>query len=203
MTKRLTQTALKACTKCGQLKPVCFGHFYRQAVTYDGYQSQCRVCDTARSKEQKRKLRAEGRLKRPPPEKSRAYNRKHREKNAGKCRASQRAAARERWQNPTYRLMANMGRRVREMIRHSQGSTRHLPYDATALRDHLERQFSKGMTWENYGSYWHVDHIIPVSSFKTEQPDSPEFLACWALTNLRPLRSFDNLSKGKSKTHLL
>jgi len=34
--------------------------------------------------------------------------------------------------------------------------------DGKFLKKHLEKKFSKGMSWNNYGE-WHVDHIIPDS----------------------------------------
>lgn len=77
-----------------------------------------------------------------------------------------------------------------------------LGYTADDLRAHLERQFQRGMTWDNYGE-WHVDHILPVASFQYETVDSPEFLACWALTNLRPLWARDNIVKRHNRTHLI
>jgi hypothetical protein len=61
--------------------------------------------------------------------------------------------------------------------------------------NHLEKQFTKGMTWDNYGE-WHVDHIRPMSSFNFTSVDDPEFKECWALCNLQPLWELDNLSKG-------
>ena len=35
-------------------------------------------------------------------------------------------------------------------------------------KEHIERQFKKGMTWDNYGE-WHIDHIIPLASANTEK----------------------------------
>jgi hypothetical protein len=67
---------------------------------------------------------------------------------------------------------------------------------------HLERQFLSGMTWANRGQ-WHIDHIQPRSSFKFVGPDDPEFKACWALSNLRPLWKADNLKKNARRTLLL
>lgn len=77
-----------------------------------------------------------------------------------------------------------------------------LGYTVSELKVHLERQFLPGMSWDNYGE-WHVDHIVPVSSFQYESYDDPDFKACWALTNLRPLWSKDNISKHAKRLHLL
>ena len=70
-----------------------------------------------------------------------------------------------------------------------------LGYSIEELMAHLEKQFTEGMTWDNYGE-WHVDHIRPMTSFKFESVDDPEFKECWALSNLQPLWWNDNLSKG-------
>ena len=186
----------KRCCGCKAKKPACFGHFYRQKATSDGYTSLCRDCDRERSRLAKRIARSEGKIKPPPAEKSREYTSNWRKKNLDKARASARASRQKRSSDPLYRAMSNMGRRVRDMLKGRQGSTRHLPYDANALKMHIERQFCEGMTWENYGKEWHIDHILPISSFKCRGDKDEEFNACWALSNLRPLWAFDNMSKG-------
>jgi hypothetical protein len=76
-------------------------------------------------------------------------------------------------------------------------------YTLNQLMAHLERQFLNGMTWENRGNGWHIDHIVPLSSFKFTSPDDPEFKAAWALTNLRPLWKRDNLEKGSKQMFLV
>lgn len=68
---------------------------------------------------------------------------------------------------------------------------RQLGYDRKQLKEHLESQFQGDMSWDNYGTGWHIDHIRPVSSFKPE-----EFKECWSLDNLQPLWAKENLSKG-------
>lgn len=80
--------------------------------------------------------------------------------------------------------------------------TQHLGYTPAELRCHIERQFEPGMSWENKGQ-WHIDHIVPVSAFRIESIDSPEFRACFGLANLRPVWARVNLSKGSKRTHLL
>ena len=59
------------------------------------------------------------------------------------------------------------------------------------LKIHLERQFTKGMTWSNYGK-WHIDHIIPLASANTEE----ELIKLCHYRNLQPLWAKDNLIKG-------
>lgn len=70
-----------------------------------------------------------------------------------------------------------------------------LGYTIEELMTHLESLFTDGMTWDNYGE-WHVDHIIPMSSFVFESVDDDGFKECWKLDNLQPLWGPDNLSKG-------
>ena len=67
-----------------------------------------------------------------------------------------------------------------------------------SLKNYLEKQFKKDMTWHNHGLYgWHIDHIRPCISFdlikKSEQKK------CFHYTNLQPLWAKENLSKGKTK----
>jgi len=49
------------------------------------------------------------------------------------------------------------------------------------------------MSWENYGDLWHIDHIIPCSSWNLQ--DEFENKLCWNYRNLQPLLSTDNQSK--------
>jgi len=69
-------------------------------------------------------------------------------------------------------------------------------YTAKKLKKHLEKQFTIEMSWDNYGSYWHIDHIIPLNFFNFQNAESSDFKRAWALKNLRPLKAEENLSKG-------
>jgi hypothetical protein len=61
------------------------------------------------------------------------------------------------------------------------------------LKEHIEKQFKEGMSWDNYGFYgWHIDHIIPLSSAKTDE----ELYKLCHYSNLQPLWANENLSKG-------
>jgi hypothetical protein len=60
------------------------------------------------------------------------------------------------------------------------------------LKEHIEKQFTKGMSWELLGKEIHIDHIIPLSSAKTEE----EIYKLCHYSNLQPLWAKENLSKG-------
>jgi len=59
------------------------------------------------------------------------------------------------------------------------------------LKEHLENQFVNGMDWDNR-SEWHIDHIIPLSSAKTEE----ELYKLCHYTNLQPLWAKENMKKS-------
>jgi hypothetical protein len=71
-----------------------------------------------------------------------------------------------------------------------------LGYSSSQLVKHLENLFDEKMSWTNYGTYWHIDHIVPLSSFKFENENDEEFKECWSLSNLQPLEASENIRKS-------
>lgn len=77
-----------------------------------------------------------------------------------------------------------------------------LGYTMSELREHLERQFTRGMNWDRFcKGEIHIDHIVPVSSFNLECAD--DLRSAWCITNLRPLWASDNLRKGSKQEYLI
>lgn len=72
-----------------------------------------------------------------------------------------------------------------------------VPYSLQQLKEYLESQFTPEMSWNNYGSYWEVDHIIPQNLFNFTNPTDKEFQICWSLKNLRPLEKIANRNRPK------
>lgn len=66
------------------------------------------------------------------------------------------------------------------------------------LVKHIERQFVRGMSWENRDQ-WHIDHIVPLASAKTEK----ELKALNHFTNLRPIWASENRSKSCRQEFLI
>lgn len=114
-------------------------------------------------------------------------------------------ASEQRSANPKFRLKQAISAYLYWCLKGGKRGRRAediLGFSIDELRCHLERQFTSGMTWDNYGQ-WHVDHILPVASFSFATPDDPGFRACWALTNLRPLWAKDNIRKSDNRLHLI
>jgi len=67
------------------------------------------------------------------------------------------------------------------------------------LKKYIENQFSPEMTWENYGIFWNIDHIIPCSFFDLSIEDHQRM--CCFYKNLRPLSIKDNGKKLNKLPH--
>lgn len=147
-----------------------------------------------------------GRWAKENPDKARQYVAEWRARNVEKVRLSAREHMRTKLATPRGRLEAAIKGGIIASIKTGSKNRRKtfdlLGYTADDLFRHLERQFSPGMTWKNYGE-WEVDHILPISSFSYDTPDCEQFRACWALTNLRPLWRRENRSKRDKVLYLL
>lgn len=118
------------------------------------------------------------------------------------------AAGREWMENyrnlPENKLHSNMSRAIRASIAGKGGRSWEslLGYTTEQLMAHIERQFTRGMTWENYGE-WHIDHIRPKVSFGLLSSEDPAFKECWAMSNLQPLWAEDNRRKSAKLAFLV
>jgi len=71
-------------------------------------------------------------------------------------------------------------------------------------RNHLESQFTEGMSWDNYGNkegQWSIDHIIPCAFFKDYFSDPVEQYMCFRWQNTRPMWHIENIKKGDKIIH--
>lgn len=64
------------------------------------------------------------------------------------------------------------------------------------LKIYLESKFEPGMTWDNYGSEWHIDHIKPL--FKFDLTDRNQLLEACNYANLQPIFIKDHILKTKA-----
>ena len=193
----------KQCTKCGEVKDVSEYHKHKEGkygrisscmICRREYNKQHRLNNKEKAKEYNKKYRLN----------TKEYNKQYRLKNKEKLkeyRLNNRDKLNEYYKNrrneyPLFKMSCNLRCRTRLAFKskswHKGGSTEKLlGIDYKRCIQHLERQFAKGMNWENQGE-WHIDHIIPLASAKTEE----ELIKLCHYTNLQPLWASDNISKG-------
>lgn len=143
------------------------------------------------------------------PEAEKARQRAWKEKNADHVeerRIAYLARRRElsklrRAENPTRKLAENFRSRICGVLKRA-GTTKtdtsfsFLGCTANFFKDFLEHQFTPEMNWSNYGTYWVVDHVIPIASFQIQNPD--HLRNAFHYSNCRPLVDEDNSAKNDS-----
>jgi hypothetical protein len=96
-----------------------------------------------------------------------------------------------------YKILCNLRVRLWQVLKgisKSLSTIELIGSSINQLKQHLEKQFKKGMTWSNYGK-WHIDHIRPCIKFDLSKPN--EQRKCFHYTNLQPLWAEENLRKNK------
>lgn len=198
----------KICSKCGVDKLIC--EYNKKSVSKNGtqyYKSQCKICQ---SKDEKIK-----RLKNPEyykiwydktREERNEYRSKYYEINKEKIRDKNklyidknRINRKKKYKEDTlFKLIHKLSSRLRTTLK-LKTYKKNKKYNEVIgctpefLKNYLEEKFTFGMSWENHGFYgWHIDHIIPLSSAKSED----EIYKLCHYTNLQPLWAKDNLTKS-------
>ncbi len=128
-----------------------------------------------------------------------AKNREHVREWHRQWRAKNRALYRsERKQRDVnYKLIENLRTRIARAVGRSNKSAptaKLIGCSIDNLKLYLESKFEDGMTWENYGSLWHIDHIIPCALFDFTKPIHQK--VCFHFSNLQPLLAAENIKKG-------
>ena len=129
------------------------------------------------------------------------YLKEYREKNVDNIRKTKRDYERNRKSiDPLYKLISNFRTAIYQVLKENNvEKNKHyfdiLKYTPEDLIQHLEKQFTSDMTWENYGE-WHVDHKKPITSFNFQEMGDDEFMKCWSIDNLQPLWGEENIRKS-------
>ena len=95
-----------------------------------------------------------------------------------------------------FKILHNLRRRINNALK---GNTKSLntmiliECEIDYLMFHIQKQFTKSMSWDNYG-LWHIDHKLPCASFDLSKPS--EQRKCFNYRNLQPLWAIDNLKKS-------
>lgn len=124
---------------------------------------------------------------------------KYRQENPEKTRALSKRMKDRKKTRASWKLETALRTRLRDALRCSGVPKTSKTMDLLGcpkvwLEVHLESLFKPGMTWENHGSVWHIDHIKPCAAFNLADPEQQKI--CFHWTNLQPLFAIENLKKG-------
>ena len=192
---------MKRCYKCGEEKALC--EFSKNKRQKDGLNSLCRACAKAYRAANKEKFAEQAKTYRQAnkekiAERGKAYYEANKEKIIKQKVANEK---KKMATDPAFKMKKGISSSVRKALK-NQGKTKGgstfsaLPYAPQDLVEHLEKQFDEKMNWDNYGTYWHLDHIYPQSLLPYDNLAHPNFQKCWALDNLQPLKAIENIKKG-------
>lgn len=187
------------CSKCHLVKDVT--SFYKDKHNPRGYTSSCSLCRSAYQKANKIKRNDWYRLYRQKNAKSLKLKRKeYLKKTLLKRREYRKLYERKmRQENPLYKAINNLRNRIKSALKRfhiSKNNGKTSEYlIGCSLQDftnYIEKQFKPEMSWSNYGYYWHIDHITPLSWAKSES----ELIQLLHYTNCQPLEAIANIRKG-------
>ena len=183
-------TTHKQCTRCKVLFLRNNENFHKTSQNYDGFSTTCKTCRN----DSQRKYRCD--------HKEHLANLHHKLYIKNKKNGKRKQYRSNRRGNPINKVIDNLRNKTWCLLnRSSTKSKKYFKFNETIgcspeqLKKHLEKQFTEGMSWNNYGmGGWHIDHIIPCDHFKPFTKKQQK--ECFHYTNLQPLWEYDNLSKG-------
>lgn len=212
---------MKKCYKCKLTKPLnCFGKLTKSK---DGLRYDCKKCrneyriknkESIKIKQKKYydknkiKLSLKHKIYREENKYSISIQRKkYREKNKERIKTKYTSLSYKKKRNELnkkrrkndiqFRVSQTLKSKIHKMIdgkKLSIKSKKLIGCNKIDLIKWLEYQFDSNMSWDNYGSYWHIDHVLAVNMF--DMKNKKDIHICFNWKNLQPMKAFDNQSKS-------
>lgn len=119
-----------------------------------------------------------------------AYN----SKPENKSKRNQREKDRKKVDH-AYRIMCNVRTRIHNVLKKNKNNHTDvlLGCNKQQLVQWLTYQLQGELSWDNYGTHWHVDHVIPLGFVDLLDNKQQKIAFCWS--NLRPCLVEENLDK--------
>ena len=186
---------IKICTKCRVEKEASL--FHKNKKTKDGCNRVCARCCNKAYHATPNKTEVRKKWYHENKKQARENHSKWLDENKIANNERDRIYRNERYKTDIqFRLKLAIRNRTKQVLKGKNKSERTLNLLGCSfdeLQIYFEQQFTKGMTWENYGQ-WHIDHIRPCANF--DLSDSDQQKQCFHYTNLQPLWALDNLLKS-------
>lgn len=209
-------TEHKWCRKCSAW--VDLSLFHKNKQNTDGLEQTCSLCKKRYVEENKEKIRERRKAYywenperhrqytaewvKKNQERIKTYKQKWYQENKSRLRDinrkwNQKNEMKKYYLDISFRLKKILRTELRSAVKRDwkKGKTLDLlGCSISFLKSHLESMFDKYMSWDNYGTYWHIDHIVPIASFDLSDPEQQKL--CFHYSNLQPLEATENMRKG-------
>jgi len=97
--------------------------------------------------------------------------------------------------DPIFRFLSTQRSRIyNALIKKQKHTEEYLGCSGKDLNEWLSYNFDEKYSFENHGTFWHIDHVIPISTFNLE--NSTQQYLCLNWRNTVPLTAKENLSKN-------
>ena len=161
----------KTCTICGETKDITEYHLSK---TKGAIRAMCKKCSSRQRKEYYQKNKE-------------AINKQTSNYKVQKMK-----------RDPCFKLEVRLRNRISSALKSqslpkNQRTRQYIDCTSQFLQEWIEYQLYDGMTLDNYGKYWHIDHVTPCSSFDLSDPDQVN--KCFNWRNLRPYKAEKNKIK--------
>ncbi|ARF10025.1 hypothetical protein Indivirus_9_2 [Indivirus ILV1] len=193
----------KICTGCKKEKPI--SEFHKKTVTRKGVkvmvpQPRCKECCLIIQREYRKKnaiaVKARAIIYR---QKTKEHHSKVKKEWLKNNREKRNAYIRQykkekRLSDPRYKIYENTRKRIWKCMKNkSESSKSILGCTLDFYKEWLEYTFYDNMTWDNYGTEWHIDHVTPIKSF--DEKTGVEYEKAFRWYNTRAMLVEDNLLK--------
>lgn len=105
--------------------------------------------------------------------------------------------ARHRVEDLSFRLQKTIRARILSALKRGSKCSSSMELLGCSIEEakiHIEKQFVDGMSWDNWGKLWHLDHRIAIGLFNLLEPSGQH--AAFHYTNLQPLSVTDHRRKS-------
>lgn len=207
---------MKQCSKCKQWKDESC--FTKKKDNKDGLTTKCKDCQAIYYQEHKEELKKRAkenyyknkeRYNEYDRQRSKTQNRKEwtkqwKENNQDKLQYyRENRDNKKRYSTPQAKIdkciMGYLARSIKSNFDSKIGCMYkdNLTFTIQEFKSYFESLFTSEMSWNNFGEYWEMDHIIPKKFFSYVSTDDRDFKICWSLMNLRPLTIEENRTRPR------
>ena len=192
MYNKIDMVKLRKCSLCKLELELTSINFHKNKNEVDGFDYRCKKCKLIHYNSNKETYKANSlNWQKNNLEKNSITQKKYKQSEKG-------VATRKKYRKKEYSqkygvdiewtLLRNLRIRLRNALKKEFKTGKTLELLGCSIKEYvvyLEKQFTKNMNWKNYGPYWEIDHIQPLSKGGS-----------FHYTNTQPMHFSENRSKG-------